>query len=195
MDGFPPSSVARRIHTSALFARARHCVRCVFCCRRFSLARVLSSTSSADSSAWVSHAFSSLFGGFSGTTTLSDSPCSFIVGLPPQSSQRGQTGHLPQANMGSPGSRVQSFRACSRSSTTGSPSRARQFARESVAFRLRPRRRHSRRLRFRGSILGLRFPLSTLGTRPHGRAPMTRGRCDWLSLHRRELSSPTPYRF
>jgi len=49
--------------------------------------------------------------------------------------------------------------------------------------------------RFRGSILGLRFPLSTLRIRPYGRSRMTRGQHDWLDLYCRALSSPTPYRF
>src|ERR687891_2303185 len=39
------------------------------------------------------------------------------------------------------------------------------------------------------------MPLSTLHTRPYGRPYMTRGRCDWLSLHRATLSFATPHRF
>ena len=101
-----PLEAARRTRVSALCTHSRLCVRRVFCCREFSLARVLSSTSSADSLTETSPVISSLFGGFSGTMTLSDSPCPFIAGLPPWSSQRGLMGNLPQADMGSPGSRV-----------------------------------------------------------------------------------------
>ena len=41
---------------------------------------------------------------------------------------------------------------------------------------------------------GPHVPLSMLRRRPHGRRRMTRGRCDWLGLHRKELSSSTPHR-
>ena len=41
----------------------------------------------------------------------------------------------------------------------------------------------------------LYMPLSTLHTRPYGRAHMTRGRCDWLGLHRTTLAFATPHRF
>ncbi len=43
--------------------------------------------------------------------------------------------------------------------------------------------------RFRGSMAGLRFPLSTLRRRPHGRPRMTRGQNGSLLLSRVELSS------
>jgi hypothetical protein len=39
------------------------------------------------------------------------------------------------------------------------------------------------------------MPLSTLHVRPYGRPPMTRGRCDWLGLHRTTLAFATPHRF
>ena len=48
---------------------------------------------------------------------------------------------------------------------------------------------------FRGSILGLRIPLSTLRTRPHGRLRMTRGRRGWLGLRRTTLPFAPPRRF
>lgn len=44
------------------------------------------------------------------------------------------------------------------------------------------------------SIARLHMPLSTLHTRPYGRPYMTRGRCDWLGLHRATLSFATPHR-
>src|SRR5687768_2210673 len=41
----------------------------------------------------------------------------------------------------------------------------------------------------------LHMPLSTLHACPHGQPSMTRGRCDWLGLHRTTLSFATPHRF
>ena len=49
--------------------------------------------------------------------------------------------------------------------------------------------------RFRGSIPGLRVPLSTLRARPHGRAHMTRGHRGWLALQCANSSFATPCRF
>jgi hypothetical protein len=47
---------------------------------------------------------------------------------------------------------------------------------------------------FRGSMAGLRAPLSTLRRGPHGQPRMTRGRCGSLLLHRKGLAPSTPYR-
>jgi hypothetical protein len=47
---------------------------------------------------------------------------------------------------------------------------------------------------FRGSMAGLRAPLSTLRRGPHGQPRMTRGRCGSLLLHRKGLAPSTPCR-
>jgi hypothetical protein len=52
-----------------------------------------------------------------------------------------------------------------------------------VAFRVFGARRHPGVARFRGSILCLYLPLSTLRRRRYRRLRMTRGQCGWLDLH------------
>src|SRR5262245_22556640 len=52
-----------------------------------------------------------------------------------------------------------------------------------VAFRVFGARRHPGVARFRGSILCLHVPLSTLRRRRYRRLRMTRGQCGWLDLH------------
>src|SRR6267142_6073141 len=47
---------------------------------------------------------------------------------------------------------------------------------------------------FRGSMAGLRAPLSTLRRNPRGQLRMTRGRCGSLLLHRKRLALSTPCR-
>jgi hypothetical protein len=49
--------------------------------------------------------------------------------------------------------------------------------------------------KFRGSILGLPIPLSTLRARSHDRPRMTRGQSGWLGLLCATLSFATPHRF
>ena len=62
-----------------------------------------------------------LFAGFSGTTGLSDFPRPFIAVVLLSDSRRGPRRHLPWADMGSPGSRAESFRACMGSPTARGP--------------------------------------------------------------------------
>jgi len=47
---------------------------------------------------------------------------------------------------------------------------------------------------FRGSMVGLCAPLSTLRRNPRGQLRMTRGRCGSLLLHRKRLALSTPCR-
>src|ERR1700677_2913745 len=65
---------ACRTRSSALGATIRLGVRVAFCCGRFPLVKPLPSIPSASG-------LPALFGDFSGTTGLSDFPCSFIVGV------------------------------------------------------------------------------------------------------------------
>jgi hypothetical protein len=53
----------------------------------------------------------------------------------------------------------------------------------------------TRERNFRGSMAGLRVPLSTLRLHPHGCPRMTRGRCRLLILQRNGLSPSIPCRF
>jgi hypothetical protein len=76
--------------------------------------------------------------------------------------------------------------------TPGRPG-ARADAPEYVAFR----HMHgvgTQNRNFRGSMAGLRAPLSTLRRGPHGQPRMTRGRCGSLLLHRKGLAPSTPCR-
>jgi hypothetical protein len=66
---------------------------------------------------------------------------------------------------------------------------------DSVAFRLGSQRRHPGLENFRGSIPGLRVPLSLLRLPPHGDLRLTRGRRGLLTLRRTALSSTPPCRF
>jgi len=84
-----------------------------------------------------------LFGGFLGTTRRSDFPEPFIVGVRRSTSRRGPRVQLPRATLGSPGSRAWCVRTCTTSLTARSPLASRHDEARGVAFRLRPRRRHS----------------------------------------------------
>ncbi len=90
----------------------------------------------------------------------------------------------PRAPAGPPGSRAKCFHACSgsRPTTAPGPSAPRHSGAVSVAFGSGDSLGAWELTRFRGSIPGLRVPLSTLRTRPYGRAHMTRGHGGWLAL-------------
>ncbi len=90
---------ACRIRPSSLCRLPRHCVRRLFCWPGFPLVSRLPSTPSAGSGVPQP-----LFGGFSGTTQLSDFLEPFIDDLPPQGSRRGPSGYLRAA-----GSRISRF--------------------------------------------------------------------------------------
>src|SRR5207247_867952 len=82
----------RRTQSSALGAHpSRLCVRSAFCWSVFPLASPLPSTTSAAACAAV-------FGGFAGTTGLSDFPQSSISGLRPWPSPHGPPHHLSESS-------------------------------------------------------------------------------------------------
>jgi hypothetical protein len=123
-----------------------------------------------------------LFEGFLGTMKRSDSLHLCITVVP-----RGFTVRtcrsLDRPEAGPPGFRTPCFDACQRSPTPPGPSPPCQNGVDSVAFRVFGARRHPGVARFRGSILCLRVPLSTLRRRRYRRLRMTRGQCGWLNLH------------
>ena len=136
-----------------------------------------------------------LFESFPGNMGLSDFPRSFIAVLLPWDSQRGPQAHLPRPNMGPPGSRVRSFRACLGSLTTQGPATSCDNDAADIAFRFCGQRRHPKVYHiFRGSIALPALPLSTLRLYPYEDKRMTRGQCGSLHLHCMELSSTTPHR-
>jgi hypothetical protein len=75
------------------------------------------------------------------------------------------------------------FRYMQRSPTPPGPSPPHHNGVYGVAFRVFGARRHPGLARFRGSILCLYLPLSTLRRRRYRRLRMTRGQCGWLDLH------------
>jgi hypothetical protein len=107
-----------------------------------------------------------------------------------------------QKTLRSPGSRTRCVHACTGSLTARGPHLPRQSGKHGVAFGMSPRPRHPEPPapcgaghRFRSSIPGLPFPLSTLRPHPRECARMTRGRRSWLSLQRMTLSFTTSRRF
>src|SRR5450755_1180689 len=86
---------------------------------------------------------------------------------------------------------MESSHACTGSSTPRGPRTARDSAASGVAFRRFRARRHPGQAQFRGSIAGLRAPLSTLRCALTGRQRMTRGHRDSLDLRCRTLSFPS----
>ena len=162
------------------------------CSGEFPLASPLPSLPSAGGGLWPPP----LFGEFLGTTGLSDFPCPFIIGVRPQTSRHVPRGYRsPWEDMGSPGSRAWCFRACARSLTAWGSGASRGIDAPDVALRFSLQRQRPKERFFRGSILGLRVPLSTLRLRPCGRPRMTQGRCGSLNLQRMTLSFTTPCRF
>jgi hypothetical protein len=157
--------------------RTRLCVRPLVCWTTFPLASPLLSTPSASPSA-----LRPLFGSFTDTMGLSDSlhPCIMVVPLG-FTMRTWQECTRPEA--GPPGFRTQCFRACQRSPTPPGPSTPRPHGVSGVAFRVFGARRHPGGARFRGSILCLHLPLSTLRRHRYRRLRMTRGQCGWLDLH------------
>ena len=123
-------------HVSDLF---RLCVRSLVCWTGFPSASPLPSTSSAGRSA-----LQPLFGSFPGTMRLSDFPRSFITVVLPRDSQHGPQDYLLRSNVGPPGSRARSLRACSGSLTTQGPAISRDCDMTDIAFRFFEQRRHPR---------------------------------------------------
>src|SRR5712691_3055958 len=167
---------ACRTRQSACDRIPRHCVRLLVCSATFPLANSLPSTFSAGPMGRP------LFEGFLGTMKLSDSlhPCITVVPL----GFTVRTWHeCARPDTGPPGFRTQCFHACQRSPTPPGPSPPRQNEVDSIAFRVLGARRHPEVARFRGSILCLHVPLSTLRRHRYRCLRMTRGQCGWLDLH------------
>jgi hypothetical protein len=179
---------ACRTRSSALGAACRPCVRAAFCWRGFPLVSRLPSTTSS-----VGRPTS--FGGFFGTSQLSDFPEPCIIGVRLLASRCGPRLHLPWATLGSPGSRAWSFRACAGSLTARGPSASRAGDASGVAFRFSLQRRRPGDSYFRGCIPGPHVPLSTLRRAPRGTRRTTRGRRGSLVLHRMTLPFTSPCRF
>ena len=180
---FAPLSflAASRTRSSALGVLSWRCVQCTFCWSAFPPARLLPSTASAAGCP-------ALFGGFAGTTSLSDFLGSFIFGLRLGPSRRGRRHHYRRRPEDLP---VPVQRGSARAWGLR-PRRAAAalaiFVPQRVAFRRREERRRPG-LRFRGSIASPCVPLSTLRPRPFGRWCMTRGDRDSLGLRSTVLSS------
>jgi hypothetical protein len=98
---------------------------------------------------------------------------------------------LGRPEAGPPGCRTPCVDACQRSPTPPGPSPPCQNGVDRVAFRVCGARRHPGGARWRGSLLCLRVPLSTLRRRRDRRLRMTRGQCGWLNLHCQGLAPCT----
>ena len=129
--------IACRTRLNAFCRATWHSVQTPVCSNKFPLASPLSSIASATSTP-------ALFGDFSGTMGLSDFPHPYIPGVPPRGSQGRPWRPSSRPDMGSPGSRVSRFRACTRSPTAQSPEISRDSDISNVAFRTVPQRRHSK---------------------------------------------------
>jgi hypothetical protein len=86
---------------------------------------------------------------------------------------------------------MESSHACTGSPTPRGSADGRESAARGIAFRRFRARRHPGQAQFRGSIAGLRAPLSTLRCALAGRQRMTRGHRDSLGLRCRTLSFPS----
>ena len=156
--------------------RPRRWVRPLVCSATFPLARSLPSTCSAGPMGRP------LCEGFLGTLKRSDSlhPCITVV---PRGCTVRTWQDLTRPEAGPPGFRTPCFRACQRSPTppgAGTPCRSGALA---VAFHVCGARRHPGGARWRGSLLCLHVPLSTLRAYRYRESRMTRGQCGWLTLH------------
>ena len=158
----------------------------------FPLARGLPSTTSA--AAGVSPA--ALFGSFTGTTPRSDFPRRWLVVVRLLASPRALRLHPSWFGAATVGKRDlpvpdKLFPSMMRSQTAQGPGTPRQNGAPDVAFGMTPLPRHPELRLFRGSILSLPVPLSTLRLRRYRRLRMTRGRCGWLLLQRMSPSDMT----
>jgi len=109
-------------------------------------------------------------------TELSDCSCLFIIGVCPQTSRCTPPRHLQWGDRSSPGSQPRCFHACAGSQTSWGPRVSGELSTPSVWPSARGTASAPQFLKFRGSIPGLHVPLPTLGTLPHDRPPMARGR-------------------
>src|SRR5262245_48996295 len=173
-----------RMRASGCDAAARFCARSVLCWLAFPLASALRSTDSAA-------VRTALFVGFPATMAESDFSPPYIIGYGSSPSRCGPAA-AERSVVRSPGSRAKSVHACQclrpRRAVWASRYRAHPYCLPSAVRRRRPGRGY-----FRGSMAGLRAPLSTLRCCPHGQPRMTRGRCGSLFLHRDGLAPSTPF--
>jgi hypothetical protein len=91
-----------------------------------------------------------LLGNFVGTTGLSDFPGPFIIGVRPWTSRCVPGQLLPQADLGSPGSRARCLRTCSGSLTARNSGASRDIGAPDGAFRFSLQRRRPGGMVFRG---------------------------------------------
>ena len=127
-----------------------------------------------------------MFGRFVGTMELSDSlhPCIMVVSV--WFTMRALL-QWARPDAGPPESRTRCFRACQGSSTPPGACPPCPSGVPAVAFRVFGARRHPD-WPFRGSILCLHVPLSTLHAPRYRGSRMTRSQCGWLDLHCRRLA-------
>jgi len=173
----------------------RRCVRPSRSSGEFPLASPLPSTPSATGRP-------ALFGGFVGTTKLSDVPRSCIIAVRPWTSQCGRRCSSSPATAGPPGSRTRCVRACTGSPTARGPGAPCESGASGVAFRLPIRRRHPEVATaravghpFAAQYPACTFPCQRFAEQGYPCRRMTRGRCGSLLLQRLELASITPRRF
>ena len=138
-----------------------------------------------------------LFGGCLATTQQSDYPAPWPIGVRPQAFRCALHAML-QKTRERPGSRAKCFRACTGSVTARGRMPPRPIGSTGVAFGFLRQARHPGPPAvlvtghvLRGSIPGLRVPLSTLRPHPCECARMARGRRSWLSFQRMTLSFTT----
>jgi len=210
------------MRSHALGTPCRSCARGVFCGPAFPLAHPLPSIPSASGlspspgplgAPWPFPAFPpscpfrSARGPCSGSIALcsgtssvlrgSQTPCSVHRWIASSDFPPRPAVPSPRAGAGSPGSRAWRFHACS-----GSRRRPRQvplylaiLGAADVAFSSGNSLGTWKLTLFRGSIPGLRVPLSTLRAYPYGRVHMTRGHREWRALQCANSSFATPCRF
>src|SRR5207253_4739025 len=161
---------------------SRLCVRRALRSGEFPLASPLPSTTSAAGS-------SALFGGFPGTTRLSDFPRPSIIGVRPRTSRcacgpldRRQTRDLPVPGRGASGHAwgLRPRGVLGRLALTASPVWPSASIHRVGTPKYPPLAQRGKR--FRGSIPSLHVPLPTLHPRPCGRARMTQGQSGSLLL-------------
>ena len=155
----------------------------------FPLASPLPSTTSAAADA-------ALFGGFAGTTRLSDFPRSFISGVRPQPSLSGPPGNRPDG-------RAWDLPVLAHEDSTHAQVLRPRGARRQLAIALPPvlpsadLKASAPRTKILSRLNSPAYvsPYRRFAARPHGRRRMARGHRGSLLLRCRAFSSPSPCRF
>ena len=137
-----------------------------------------------------------LFGGFAGTTGLSDFPYPSISGVPPQRSLNGPPGDHP-------GGRARNLPVLAHGDSAHARGLRPRGVRQQLAITLQAMLPSASVNSVGTPVKGISrlnnpactYPLSTLRRRPHERRRMTRGHRGSLLLRRRALPSPSPCRF